>query len=550
MRCFVPKCTNREIQGEARPSVSFHRAPKNPDVRIQWFSFCRLKYDSVVNLRIGSAHFKSEDFESNDFRRAFFGKQRRLLVKNAKPSIRCPPFMRESDADKAETQVNGLSLLMQAVSFVEQTDALDDSPEIDSPHIVPTLDNDDESQTNDVSILIKAAAYIENVVVPDSTLFPRIESDAVAVSKLCCNVEQSSTPSTDSYRYVSTMVGQKLVVETCPDEPPAAYVEKPLPVERSLNQMAICHDHTYIASLETKSSESFDALYSKTIEDDLKQEKAFSRRLIKELAEVHEKLHKERIASANELKVRQKEMRMKEEQIHTLRSACVELNVIKEGIILNRIKETMGKILTPNQIDLLLGLKKKVHWTAEEIALSFTIRYHGKSAWNLIKKELNFPLPSLKTMQEWSSRIKMNVGILEDVLRLMKIAATNYTERDRVAILSFDEMSVDDTFEYDSRSDTAIGPHKNIQVAMARGLFAQWKQPVYAAFDAKMTSEILENIIFALHRAGFNVVGCVSDCGGGNQGLWSTLGVNHEHTHIIHPITGENVYFLLMFHIC
>lgn len=58
---------------------------------------------------------------------------------------------------------------------------------------------------------------------------------------------------------------------------------------------------------------------------------------------------------------------------------------------------------------------------------------------------------------------------------------------------------------------------------MARGLFANWKQPIYMGFDKKMTQELLEDVITRLHNIEYNVVACVSDCGGGNQGLWKTM---------------------------
>lgn len=78
---------------------------------------------------------------------------------------------------------------------------------------------------------------------------------------------------------------------------------------------------------------------------------------------------------------------------------------------------------------------------------------------------------------------------------------------------------------------------------MARGLFANWKQPVYIGFDAKMTKELLENVITRLHHIKYNVVACVSDCGGGNQGLWKNMGVNEQQPFSEHPVTRKSVYF-------
>jgi len=65
-------------------------------------------------------------------------------------------------------------------------------------------------------------------------------------------------------------------------------------------------------------------------------------------------------------------------------------------------------------------------------------------------------------------------------------------------------------------------------VVIARGIASKWKQPIFVDFDTKMTKQILIDIIDRLNQIGFKVVCCVSDCGGGNVGLWKELEVNHE----------------------
>lgn len=81
-----------------------------------------------------------------------------------------------------------------------------------------------------------------------------------------------------------------------------------------------------------------------------------------------------------------------------------------------------------------------------------------------------------------------------------------------------------------------------MQVVMARGLFSNWKQPIFIAFDKKITKEILFNIITELHQISFNVVACVSDCGASNVGLWKVLGVDIINTSFKHPISNNNIY--------
>lgn len=71
-----------------------------------------------------------------------------------------------------------------------------------------------------------------------------------------------------------------------------------------------------------------------------------------------------------------------------------------------------------------------------------------------------------------------------------------------------------------------MGPNAQMQTVMARGLFSKFKQPIFVDFDVKVSYDLLMVLIIKLHEIGFNVVGTVSDNGGGNQGLWTECGVN------------------------
>jgi hypothetical protein len=76
----------------------------------------------------------------------------------------------------------------------------------------------------------------------------------------------------------------------------------------------------------------------------------------------------------------------------------------------------------------------------------------------------------------------MQQGLLKMVLQFLKTAAT-----DRLVVLQYDEMKVAETYEYDTKHDRLIGPHSQLQIVNARGLFGKWKTPVFADFDQMMT---------------------------------------------------------------
>jgi len=89
--------------------------------------------------------------------------------------------------------------------------------------------------------------------------------------------------------------------------------------------------------------------------------------------------------------------------------------------------------------------------------------------------------------------------------------------KDKLTVLSFDEMYLSHQIDFDKSKEQVIGPHKTVQVVMARGLVSSWKQPVFYKYDTPMTPEILNDIICNLHDIGFNVISIVNDMGPTNQ---------------------------------
>lgn len=122
----------------------------------------------------------------------------------------------------------------------------------------------------------------------------------------------------------------------------------------------------------------------------------------------------------------------------------------------------------------------------------------------------------------------MRNGLLLDVINIMKLNGDTLENYEKLNVLMFDEVKVSSTIEFDVLRDEFIGPHNQMQVVMVRGIASQWKRPIFVDFDKKMTKDILFNIIENLDKIGFKVICSVSDCGGGNVGLWKALEVNYE----------------------
>jgi len=86
-------------------------------------------------------------------------------------------------------------------------------------------------------------------------------------------------------------------------------------------------------------------------------------------------------------------------------------------------------------------------------------------------------------------------------------------EKYKITALSFDEVYIAHDICFDKVNEKVIGPHKPVQIIMARGLIAKWNQSIFYAYDTPMTKSILGEIISKLHYSGYNVVSVTSDMG-------------------------------------
>lgn len=218
------------------------------------------------------------------------------------------------------------------------------------------------------------------------------------------------------------------------------------------------------------------------------------------------------------------------------------LSTLEKEKVENGARSLVSTVLTKNQLDLILKKKKKVVWTTEEISNAFALRCLSQRAYLYVRNTLKYPLPGLSSLRRWASKVNMTQGILKDIIKIMNISAKKASPIEKLVVLQFDEVKVAYQYEYHKAYDVIMGPFSQMQVVLVRGLVAKWKQPVFMDFDQKMTDEILNNIIEELHNVGYTVVACVSDCGGGNMGLWKKLNINIENTSFCHPSTGEPIF--------
>uniref|UniRef100_A0A2H8TYU1 Transposable element P transposase n=1 Tax=Melanaphis sacchari TaxID=742174 RepID=A0A2H8TYU1_9HEMI len=172
--------------------------------------------------------------------------------------------------------------------------------------------------------------------------------------------------------------------------------------------------------------------------------------------------------------------------------------------------------------------KKESHWTRDKVADAFALMYHSKRAYEYLKNELHYSLPGILSFQRWAKTIEMNNGLIEDVLKIMKLNNDNIEDHEKLTVLIIDELKMCNTIEYDEANDEVIGPHTHMQVVMARGISSNWKQPIFVDFDVNMTKTILFDIIDKLDDIGYKVMCCVSNYNSKNIKLWNQLNLSYE----------------------
>ena len=202
---------------------------------------------------------------------------------------------------------------------------------------------------------------------------------------------------------------------------------------------------------------------------------------------------------------------------------------------IGEIQKILSTVFTQGQIRCLLKKNRNPRWSNEDISAAISLRSVSTKAYRYLRNKLNFPLPALSTLRRWVSTFNCSPGTLHDVLRLMKHKGLSLTQMEKITAISFDETSLCKQICFDRETETVYGPHKRVQVVMARGIFSKWKQPVYFDFDAPMSKSILLKIIYALEEIGFPVVSVTCDLGSDNRALLKDLQISTDKTFFINP---------------
>ena len=127
--------------------------------------------------------------------------------------------------------------------------------------------------------------------------------------------------------------------------------------------------------------------------------------------------------------------------------------------------EAMKNLFQPDQVRLMTGKTKFVHWSDKTITICLEIRYLcGETGYKHLIK-LGFPFPSIDTLNRRIKELKCKPGIHDDAYALLRMKTKDMDEDQKHQVLVDDEASLKPGIEFDTSHKKLSGyitiPRKN-----------------------------------------------------------------------------------------
>ncbi|XP_025832034.1 uncharacterized protein LOC112904941 [Agrilus planipennis] len=182
-------------------------------------------------------------------------------------------------------------------------------------------------------------------------------------------------------------------------------------------------------------------------------------------------------------------------------------------VTVKTVLEDAAKFLNKNQLlilkmQLVRVLKKKTEWTPSEQRFATSLYYISPKAYNFLRDEKNITLPCVGSIRQWINNLEMMTGFNDRLFSIIRDKAKGMSPDECDAVLTWDEMSIKEHLEFNSKIDFIEGledlgelgrKNKNGKYAlvfMIRGLKFPWKLPIaYFISRQNITGSTLANLI-------------------------------------------------------
>lgn len=187
------------------------------------------------------------------------------------------------------------------------------------------------------------------------------------------------------------------------------------------------------------------------------------------------------------------------------------------------------------------GIANEIGWCHAELCKAFSLQRFNIPLFNHMCAKFSVPLPQDEDINRFVQNVQIGRGLQTTMLQILENSGELYRDHERVAGLQVSSIRIAEKLEYDERSDSIWGPHEFLTAIVARGLYSDWSQLIYVNFDVRVTKEILNSVIEALHKINFSVAACSCNFTDTPNDLWTQLNISLGKNFFLHPITNEQI---------
>jgi len=151
-------------------------------------------------------------------------------------------------------------------------------------------------------------------------------------------------------------------------------------------------------------------------------------------------------------------------------------------------------------------------WSQEEIVDGLILHGFSRRAYKYLAKKKLLPLPGESTLRNWLKDFPCRAGIETDLLDILSSKLTGDLPDDyRDCILSFERMPLKSSPEQNQAgqddAQASAGSSKRLLLVVLRGLFYEWRMPIFYDVDRVNNKTLLLEIISAAESHGARVRG-------------------------------------------
>lgn len=237
-------------------------------------------------------------------------------------------------------------------------------------------------------------------------------------------------------------------------------------------------------------------------------------------------------------------------KVKTVKTVGHAIKSLSRGKKLEHIISELSEFLDGVQLQFVVAqlrsakiAKRRRRWSDADKLLALSILYQSSKAYKFLAKI--FHLPARSSLRKWIKLFETSAGFHDHVFSVLAHKLAAMRERDRLCVITFDEMSVKVGLKYIDSCDHItgfedyghpVGKTKNAAdqalVIMVRGMTIKWKQPVgYFLSSGPTKANILQDLLLETVRRVFNAGGFVKavicDQGSNNRSMFKGLGTSH-----------------------